>query len=175
MQLPRLNRAPNHGLNRALSRTLNRTLNRTLMRAVPLALAVATLTACDDDPFSPYWDRGTYYLSTANNRHVPTTVSGGTSQGSAHLEVTSGTLTLRRDHSYQLLVQVREWTTGGQFFETTKAFAGTYENDGRTLWLNYYDPHDYYSSVMVANWRDGRVEVVVPNLDGQQDVLCVFD
>lgn len=28
---------------------------------------------------------------------------------------------------------------------------------------------------MVANWRNGRVEVVVPNLDGRQDVLCVFE
>lgn len=148
---------------------------RALMRLVPLALTVATLTACDDDPFSPYWDRGTYYLSAANNRAVPTTVSGGSGPGSVRLEVTRGTLTLRRDHSYQLLVDVRQWTSGGQFVETTKAYAGTYENDGRTLYLNYFGPRDYYSNVMVANWRSGRIEVVVPNLDGEQDVLCVFD
>ena len=148
---------------------------RGLLRAVPIVAAVATLTACDDDPFSPYWDRGTYYLSYANNRPVPTTVSGGTLPGSARLEVSGGTLTLRRDHSYQLLVDVRQWTTGGQFYETTKAFAGTYENDGRTLWLNYFTPHDYYASVMTANWRNGRLEVVVPNLEGGVEVLCVFD
>ena len=52
--------------------------SRVVWRAVPLVLAVAMLTACDDDPFSPYWDRGTYYLSYANNRPVPTVVSGGT-------------------------------------------------------------------------------------------------
>lgn len=145
------------------------------MRAVTLMLASSTLAACYDDPFSPYWDRGTYYLSYANNRPVPTTVSGGSSAGSPRLEVSRGTLTLRRDHSYQLLVEVRQWTGGGQFYETTRAFAGTYENEGRTLYLNYYGPRDYYSSVMVANWRNGRLEVVVPNLDGEQDVLCVFD
>lgn len=145
------------------------------LRALTLTAAVATLTACDDDPFSPYWDRGTYYLSYANNHPVPTIVSGGSGPGSARLEVTRGTLTLRNDHSYQLLVEMRQWTGGGQFSETTKAYAGRYENDGRALYLYYYGPRDYYSSVMVANWRDGRVEVVVPNLDGQQDVLCVFD
>lgn len=151
---------------------LNRS-KRLMARAVPLLLVVALLTACDDDPFSPYWDRGTYYLSYANNRPVPTTVSGSSGQGT-RLEVTRGTLTLRRDHSYSLLVDVRQWN-GGQFVETTKAYAGTYENDGRTLYLNYFNPRDYYSNVMVANWRDGRVEIVVPNLDGYQDVLCVFD
>ena len=149
--------------------------SRVVWRAVPLVLAVAMLTACDDDPFSPYWDRGTYYLSYANNRPVPTVVSGGSAAGSARVEVTHGTLTLRRDHSYQLLVDVREWMANGQYVETTKAFAGTYENDGRTLYLNYFDPHDYYSNVMVANWRDGRIEIVVPNLDGGVDVLCTFD
>ena len=148
---------------------------RAWMRAVPLVIAVATLTACDDDPFSPTWDRGTYYLSLANNRPVPATVSGGSGQGSVRLEVTRGSLTLRRDHSYQLLVDVRQWTSSGQFYETTKAYAGTYENEGRTLYLNYFNAHDYYSNVMVANWRDGRIELVVPNLDGGQNVLCVFD
>jgi hypothetical protein len=148
---------------------------RTWMRALTLAVVVATLAACADDPFSPYWDRGTYYLDYANGHPVPATVSGGSGPGSARLEVTRGTLTLRDDHSYQLLVEIRQWANGGQFYETTKAYAGRYENDGRALYLNYYDPHDYYSSVMVANWRSGRVEVVVPNLDGQQDVLCVFD
>ena len=154
--------------------TLTR-VNRVLMRAVPLAVVAATLSACYDDPFSPYWDRGTYYLSYANNRPVPTIVSGGSLPGSPRLEVTRGTLTLRRDHSYALLVEVREYTANGQFYESTRAFAGTYENDGRTLWLNYYGPRDYYSSVMTANWRDGRIEVVVPNVDGGEDVLCVFD
>jgi len=145
------------------------------MRVVPLALAVVTLAACYDDPFSPYWDHGTYYLSFANNRPVPAIVSGGSGSGSARLEVSGGTLSLRRDHSYRLLVDIREWTAGGQSYETTKVYAGTYENDGPTLYLNYFDPHDYYSSVMVANWRGGRLEVVVPNVDGYQDVLCVFD
>ena len=150
-------------------------VNRVLMRVVPLAVVAATLSACYDDPFSPYWDRGTYYLAYANNRPVPTIVSGGSLPGSPRLEVTRGTLTLRRDHSYALLVEVREWTASGQFYESTRAYAGTYENDGRTLWLDYFRPHDYYSSVMVANWRNGRIEIVVPNVDGGQDVLCVFD
>ncbi len=144
------------------------------MRALSLVVAVATLTACYDDPFSPYWDRGTYYLVYANNRPVPTTVSGGIGSNSPRLEVTRGTLTLRRDHSYQLLVDVREWTTGGQFYETTKVYAGRYENEDRSIYLTYFDERDYYSNVMVANWRNGRVEVVVPNVDGRLEVLCVF-
>jgi hypothetical protein len=148
---------------------------RAALSAVPLAVMVLALSACDDDPFSPYWDRGTYYLSAANNRAVPATVSGGSGPGSVRVEVTRGSLTLRHDHSYQLLVDVRTWTSGGQFTETTKAYAGTYENDGRTLYLSYFGPRDYYSNVMVANWRDGRIDVVVPNLDGGLDVLCTFD
>lgn len=148
-------------------------MSRALMRAVPLSLAVVTLTACADDPFSPYWDRGTYYLNYANNRAVPAIVSGG--PGGARLEITGGSLTLRRDHSYQMLVTVRTWSATGTFYESTKAFAGTYDNDDRTLWLNYFEPRDYYSNVMVANWRSGRIEVVVPNVDGMQDVLCSFD
>jgi hypothetical protein len=145
------------------------------MHVVLLMFAVATLTACDDSPFSPFWDNGTYYLAAANNRSVPTIVSGGSGAGSARLEVTRGTLTLRHDHSYTLLVELRQWTSNGQFFETTKAYAGTYENDGRTLYLDYYDAHDYYASTMAANWRGGRIEVVVPRVDGFTDVLCVFD
>jgi len=146
---------------------------RTALRVVSLAVAAAALTACYDDGFSPYWDHGTYYLNYANNRAVPSTVSGG--PGGARVEVTGGTLTLRRDHSYQLLVQVREWMQGGQFYESTKVYAGQYENDNRAIYLTYYDAHDYYSSVMSANWRNGRVEVVVPNVDGYTDVLCVFE
>jgi hypothetical protein len=145
---------------------------RAALRLIGLAAAAAMLTACYDEPFSPYWDRGTYYLTHANNRPVPTTVNWG-SFGS-RVEVTDGSLTVRRDHSYQLLVNVRQWMSGGQYYETTKAFAGTYENDDRALYLTYFDPHDYYSSVMTANWRNGRLEVVVPNVDGETDVLCTF-
>ena len=147
---------------------------RSLLRALSLALVAATLTACYDDPFSPYWDHGTFYLLYANNRPVPATVSGGIGPNAPRLDVTRGTLTLRRDHSYQLLVDVREWMAGGQFYETTKVYAGQYENEGRAIYLSYFDERDYYSNVMVANWRDGRVEVVVPNVDGRQEVLCVF-
>ncbi len=147
---------------------------RALRSVMPLAIAVATLTACDDDPFSPYWDRGTYYLSYANGRSVPAIVSGSYGPNSPRVEVTGGTLTLRRDHSYSLLVQVREWS-GAQFYESTKVFAGTYDSDERTIWLNYFQPHDYYSSVMIANWRNGRIDVVVPDLDGGVDVLCMFE
>ncbi len=146
---------------------------RSALRVVSLTVAAVMLTACYDDPFSPYWDRGTYYLQYANNRRVPTIVAGGA--GSPRLEVTGGTLTLRRDHSYQMLVDVRQWTAGGQYYESTKVFAGRYENDGRAVYLTYFDPHDYYSSAMTANWRNGRIEVVVPNLDGWADVLCVFE
>ncbi|MBI2408659.1 MAG: hypothetical protein HYV19_10200 [Gemmatimonadetes bacterium] len=154
--------------------TLNR-VRSALTRAVPIVALVTGLSACYDDPFSPYWDRGTYYLSYANNRPVPTIVSGGSAPGSARIEVTRGSLTLRRDYSYKLLVDVREWTGTGQFYEYTKVFAGTYENDDRAIWLTYYEPGDYYSSSMVANWRNGRIEVAVPGVDGGYPVLCVFD
>ncbi len=150
-------------------------VRRAMQRVVPLTAVVASLNGCYDDPFSPYWDRGTYYLAYANNRPVPTVVSGGSAPGSPRVEVVRGSLTLRRDHSYALLVEVREWSGTGQFYEWTRAYAGTYENDDRTLWLNYFGPRDYYSSVMVANWRNGRIEIVVPDVDGGDDVLCVFD
>jgi hypothetical protein len=145
------------------------------MGVLSLAIVAVALTACYDDPFSPYWDHGTFYLVYANNRHVPTTVSGGLGPNTPSLEVTRGTLTLRRDHSYQLLVDVREWDAGGGLYESTKVYAGQYETEDRAIYLTYFESHEYYSSVMVANWRNGRVEVVVPNLDGRQDVLCVFE
>ena len=134
------------------------------------AILVAALTACDD-PFSPYWDRGTYDLWSANNRPVPAVVSEG--PAGAFTEVVGGSLTLRRDHSYQLVLDVRE-VTGGRTYRYTKAFAGSYENEDRTIWLPYFDAEGSYSRVIVANWRGGRIELVVPRVDGYIGVLCLF-
>lgn len=145
-----------------------------LSRLVAVAVLSGVVTACDD-PFSPYWDRGTYVLRSANNRAVPTVVSGGYGPNSPRTEVTAGTLTLRRDHSYQLLVEVREWDSAGRPYTSSVVFAGYYENEDRVLYLNYSLPGDRYSSTMIATWRGGSIEVVVPELDGYFGVLCVFD
>jgi hypothetical protein len=133
------------------------------------ALALVSLSACDD-PFSPYWDRGTYRLRYANNHYVPTTVSEG--PGTSYLEVQGGSLTVRRDHSYQLVVDIRE-KSGSDVFEYSKVFAGSYENEYRTLWLSYVDTRGY-GRVIEANWRDGKIEAVVPGLDSGYGVLCTF-
>lgn len=148
---------------------------RALLRLLVLAILVGGTTACIEDPFSPYWDRGTYDLRWANNRPVPATVSGGYSPIAPRTDVMRGSLTLRRDHSYQLLVDVREYDARGQWYESTRVFAGHYEHDGSTIYMSYFMRGDYYSSAMVANWRGGRVEVVVPEVDGRSGVLCVFE
>ena len=92
---------------------------------------VTSVTACDD-PFSPYWDHGTYDLWSANNRPIPAVISEG--PAGSFTKVVGGSLTLRRDHSYQLLLDVRE-ATGGRTYEYAKVFAGTYENEDRTIYL----------------------------------------
>lgn len=146
-----------------------------IINRMPRGVAVAGLllaTAACDDPFSPYWDSGRYDLRFANNRYVPAVVSQG--PGSAYTEVRGGTLVLRRDHSYQLVVLVRE-QSGGQLYEYSKVFVGEYETDHRTLYLTYFLEGDPYSSVMVAAWRDGWLELVVPDVDGYADVLCRFE
>jgi hypothetical protein len=142
-------------------------------RTVVLAATVVFLAGCDD-PFSPYWDRGTYYLSYANNRPVPTAVSRD-GYGNPRTEVLGGTLTLRRDHSYQMVVDIREWSPAGRPYDSSIVFAGVYENEHRTLYLTWYGARDFYGNVMVANWRNGRVEVVVPDVDDGFGVLCLFD
>jgi hypothetical protein len=139
-------------------------------RSIAIAALVVGFAAACDDPFSPYWDRGTYDLRYANNDRVPAVVSSG--PGTSYTEVRGGSLTLRGDHSYQLVVQVRE-QIGGNVYEFSKVFAGPYESENRTLYLTYVDS-DGYSRVMVANWRDGKIELVVPEVDGRYGVLCRF-
>ncbi len=104
---------------------------------------------------------------------MPATVSGGVGPGAFRTEVMRGTLTLRRDHSYQLQVDVRDWEAG-RAYESSVVFAGRYENDGRALYLDYFTHGDSYPRTMVANWRGGRIEVVVPGVDGRYGVLCLF-
>ena len=134
------------------------------------ALALASVTACDE-PFSPYWDRGTYRLRFANNHFVPAVVSEG--PGTSYLEVRGGSLTVRRDRSYQLVVDIRE-KAGADVFEYSKVFAGSYESEYRTLWLSYVDSRGY-SRVIEASWRDGRIEAVIPGIDSGYGVLCSFE
>lgn len=129
-----------------------------------------SVTACDD-PFSPYWDHGTYNLWSANNRPLPAVVSVG--PVGSFTEVVGGSLTLRRDHSYQLLLDVRD-SAAGRTYEYAKVFAGTYEHEDRTIYLSYYDAGASYPHVLVATWRGGRIELVVPRVDGYEGVLCLF-
>lgn len=135
-----------------------------------LALVVVAATGCQE-PFSPYWDRGSYDLRYANNRRVPTVVIDG--PGASFTEITDGSLILRRDHSYQLVVDVHE-RAGDAYYTYSAVFAGDYDNDGRTLYLSYFDADAGYYGVILATWRDGRVEMVVPRVNGYDDVLCEF-
>lgn len=150
-----------------------RTRLRRPLHAAILGLTLTAGVACSD-PFSPYWDDGTYDLQYVNNRLVPAVVSSSYGAGAIRTEVLGGSLTLRHDHSYQLLVSVRDWDHGVAY-ESSVAFVGRYEHDGRVLYLNYFPDGDAYSSVMVATWRHGRIEVVVPEVDVRTGVLCVFD
>lgn len=92
-------------------------------RSVAIAALVVGFASACDDPFSPYWDHGTYRLHYANNDRVPAVVSSG--PGTSYTEVRGGSLTLRGDHSYQLVVMIRE-RSGGQLYEFSKVFAGPY-------------------------------------------------
>ncbi|MBM4194090.1 MAG: hypothetical protein FJ202_06895 [Gemmatimonadetes bacterium] len=147
-------------------------ISRRMFSVALVALAAVSVTGCDD-PFSPFWDRGTYYLRYANNRPVPATVSYDA--GAIRREVLGGSLTLRRDHSYQLVVEVREVLSGGRKSEYSVVYAGTYDNDHRTLYLTLYGSGGGWSDYMIANWRGGRIEVVVPEVDSRAGVLCLFE
>ena len=69
-------------------------------------------------------------------------------------------------------MHIRE-ESAGKVYEFSRVFAGPYESEYRTLYLTYVDG-DAYSRIMVANWRDGRIELVVPEVDGRYGVLCSF-
>jgi hypothetical protein len=145
-------------------------LFRTTRRLFVVGFLALFAAACDE-PFSPYWDRGTYDLTYANNRRVPALVSQG--PGGSYTEVTGGALTLRRDHSYQLIVDVRV-VENGRVYDYSKVFAGEYENEDRTIYLTWFDAGSSYPRLIVANWRGGRIELVVPRVDGNDGVLCEF-
>jgi hypothetical protein len=149
-------------------------MSLSLMARAGRGLAIGTVllaTAACEEPFSPYWDRGTYDLRYANNERVPAVVSEG--PGTSYREVRGGSLTLRRDHSYQLVVLVRE-KSGPDILEYSTVFAGPYESDYRTLYLSYVDSKGRSRNI-VANWRDGRIELVVPDVDAGYGVLCTFE
>ena len=98
-------------------------------------------------------------------------VSGG--PGGSYTEVTGGSLTLRRDHSYHLIVDIRV-VESGRAYDYSKVFAGEYENEDRTIYLTWFDAGSSYPWLIVANWRRGRIELVVPRGDGNDGVLCEF-
>ena len=132
-------------------------------------------SACENGPFDPYWDRGTYDLVFANDRTVPSTVYESTGAGRvSRVDVIDGTLTLRRDNSYQLLVTAREFSGGG-YADVTHAYAGRYDYDGRTLLLSYFDPAFTTYAEIDASWRDGSVELVMPDVAAGRGVLMRFE
>lgn len=147
---------------------------RSLLRWPAMALLALAATACADGPFSPYRDRGTYDLVYANNRTVPSTVYASSAAGRvSRVDVVAGTLTLRRDDSYQLLVQVRE-SNDGQDVDVTYAYAGHFDHDGRMLYLGYFDPASSSYDEIAATWRDGSVELVLPDVAAGRGVLMRF-
>lgn len=98
-------------------------------------------------------------------------VSGG--PGGSYTKVTGGALTLRRNHSYQLIVDIR-LVESGRVYEYSKVFADEYEDEDRTIYRTWYDARSSYSRLIVANWRGGRIELVVPRVNANDGVLCEF-
>ena len=147
---------------------------RSLLRWPAMALLSIAVTACDNGPFSPYWDRGTYDLLYANNRAVPSTVFASSSAGRvSRVDVLGGTITLRRDDSYQLVVRVLE-TSGGRDTDVTYAYAGHFDYEGRMLYLSYFDTVSGYYDEIAATWRDGSIELVLPDVADGRGVLMRF-
>ena len=147
---------------------------RATLRWSLLTIVFAATTGCHDGPFSPYWDRGTYELVAANDRYVPAMVYSAMSGGRQdRVDVLGGSLTLRGDGSYELLVHVAE-SVDGWTEDVTHAYAGAYDAQGSMLFLRYDVPGSYYSDEMQAMWRNGSVEVVVPDIAMGRAVLLRF-
>jgi hypothetical protein len=147
---------------------------RSLLRWPAIAVLTIAVTACSDGPFSPYWDRGTYDLAYANNRTVPSTVYSSAATGRvSRVDVIGGSLTLRRDDSYQLVVRVRE-TSGIQDADVTHAYAGHFDHEGRMLYLSYFDAGSWTYGEIAATWRDDSIELVLPDVAAGRGVLMRF-
>ena len=149
-------------------------MTRSLWKWPAVALLVLATAACEHGPFNPYWDGGTYDLLYANDRPVPTVVFANSGDARvSRVEVTGGTLSLRRDDSYQLLVTAHESGSGGEA-DVTYAYAGRYDYDGRTLFLNYFDPDLAAYAEIDASWREESVELVLPGVAAGRGVLMRF-
>jgi hypothetical protein len=147
---------------------------RAMLRSTLAALVLVSVTACEHAPFSPLFDRGTYALVSANGGYVPSTVYHATTAGRFdHIDVTGGSLTLRTDGSYRMLVVTHE-DVGGVVADVTHAFAGSYDSEGSILYLTYDLPGAYGGGQMQATWLGGDVEVVVPDVAMGNGVLLRF-
>jgi len=147
---------------------------RAMLRRLWMPLVLATTAACHDGPFSPFFDRGLYDLISANGEYVPSTVYSAVAAGHVQrVDVQGGTLTLHSDGSYNLLVHARE-STDGVVVDVTHAYAGAYDAEDTILYLSYDVPGSNYGAEMQAVWRDGTIEVVVPDVAMGHGVLMRF-
>lgn len=148
-----------------------------MTRRALIAEAVALLslaTACDADLFGPSY-RGDYDMHWVNGDRVPAIVFESSKLTSAYrIEITSGTLHLRRDHTFSMHLELRE-TGNGTVYRTTQGYTGSYGRSGRDLYLYYVDPLTNRERTLSGFVRSYYVEILLPGVVDGQILQCGFE
>lgn len=148
-------------------------MTRKLLGAVLLAI-VPLSSACEIDIFASY-PSGTYDMRWVNGRRVPAVVFESTNPGTFYrVELSYGTLHLRRDDTFSLDFEVRETDTKG-VSRTTHGYSGSYEIDGPDLYLYFVDPVTNRDRTLSGFVRDGYVEVLIAGIVDRQLLQCGFE
>lgn len=148
------------------------TMLATALRRTTLATTLVFTAGCDADWYTP---RGRYDLSAVNGRSVPAAVYTSLFGSSlSKVEVVSGTLSINRGDSWQMVLEVRE-TTGDRVVQGTRAFGGRWEREDRIVWLGYFEPGSAFEQTIAGQWRGGRLELIVPGVQPGSGALCTFD
>jgi hypothetical protein len=107
------------------------------------ALAVLTITACNDDPLSPDDVMGTYELTTVNGASLPFVIFD---DGTDRFEILSGRITLRENQTFTDSSTLR--LTSGTTVETEPDVAvGTYDIEGDAIVFTPDDSPQYILTI----------------------------
>ncbi|HVT38282.1 MAG TPA: hypothetical protein VHE78_04535, partial [Gemmatimonadaceae bacterium] len=109
-------------------------LRRTVL--VPALASLTLVSGCAVDGLVGPAYGGVYDLQWVNGFSVPATVI---ESGGFRVEVTYGTLHLRRDGTFSLDYGLREWDNG-VVTRFSYGYSGTYDMNGRDLFLYFVDP-----------------------------------